>query len=101
MRNILNQAVKIAAPTAEEIEILRLSNNIKDAKNMEANFTIKFLQPDDLKAKIEMQGVAKLSLIDEVEDSWSIDEIQMGDDTIEFQEALKIEISRPDANNEL
>lgn len=96
LRNIIKFAVEDALPDAKDIEFSRMNTENKNLNQVQANFLYGFTTMSEIGPhRLEIEGRAMLNRIEKFEngnESWSLDSIQLGNETIEFQEPVVIEV---------
>lgn len=95
LRNIIKIAIQDALPDAKEISFKRMNTENISENVVRANFIYGFTSLSELgNHRIEIEGQATLNRYQTTDfgDNWSLDKIQLGDETLEFQEPIIIEV---------
>lgn len=96
LRNIIKVAIQDALPDAKDIRFSSMNTENKASNAVLANFIYGFTSISEIGPhRIEVEGSAMLNRDEVSQDGtevWSLDKIKLGDETLEFQEPLVIEV---------
>ena len=95
LKNIIQIAIEDALPDAKEIRFERMNTENLAENQVKANFIYGFTSTSEIgDHRIEIEGSAVLNRFESEGnlDSWSLDSIQLGDESLDFQEPIIIEV---------
>jgi len=94
---ILGDAILLAVPAAKNIKHTNLSSKFINEDHLQIIFSSQFLNDNNNEVKIILEGVADLKRMYSEQlptNKWSIESFTLGDEQIEFQEEIVIEVDR-------
>tara|TARA_B100001248_G_C27399436_1_gene468783 strand:+ start:9511 stop:9927 length:417 start_codon:yes stop_codon:yes gene_type:complete len=94
---ILKDAILLAVPTATEISNENIRSKVLSKDEIQIAFNSQFLNSENSNVKIILEGLADLNRIyenDTPTNKWSIDSFTLGDEEVEFQDEILIEVDR-------
>ena len=101
LENVLRYSIQTASPNAEDIEFQYVRSRALNPDLVEVYFSVSFVSPDDFNVKIILEGSSSLERhAEDGSNKWSIQSFILGDEQIEFQEEIIIEVDRSKLTNE-
>lgn len=92
---LMNDAIIQAVPNAENIECEKMWTKEAAKNSIEAFFSCYFNQPEGQKARLGMEGSAKLSLNTQAtSEEWTLDFIDINNEVYKFEEPVVIEVKQ-------
>ena len=95
LKNIIQVAIEDALPDAKKISFKRMNTENLSSNQIKASFIYGFTSTSEIgDHRIEIEGSAVLNRFESEgnTDSWSLDSIQLGDESLDFQEPIVIEV---------